>query len=132
MRLPLPGDSKPLVLGQVLSGMNPTDKPVAGTKNDPLMPIAWIKTYQGAKGQSGRVFTTTRGAATDLESEGLRRLLVNGVYWCVGLEDKIPPRPRGRPAEGMARRLRRRPTSCEPKNGPVPDFAVLLGNPSGH
>ena len=30
------------------------------------------------------------GAATDLESEGLRRLLVNAAYWAVGLEDKIP------------------------------------------
>ena len=32
------------------------------------------------------------GASTDLASEGLRRLLVNASYWCVGLEDKIPPR----------------------------------------
>jgi len=32
------------------------------------------------------------GAATDLESEGLRRMLVNAVYWCVGLEDQIPAR----------------------------------------
>ena len=92
VRLPLPGDSKPLVLGQVLSGMNPTDTPVTGKKNDPLMPVAWTKTYQGAQSQVGRVFTTTMGAATDLESEGFRRLLVNGVYWCVGLEDKIAPR----------------------------------------
>ena len=92
VRLPLPGDSKPLVLGQVLAGMSPTDKPVVGKKNDPLMPIAWTKTYQGSNGQTGRVFTTTMGAATDLESEGLRRLLVNATYWCVGLEDKIPPR----------------------------------------
>ena len=30
------------------------------------------------------------GAATDLESEGTRRLLVNAAYWAVGLEDKIP------------------------------------------
>jgi hypothetical protein len=28
VRLPLPGDSKPLVLGQVLSGMQPTDAPL--------------------------------------------------------------------------------------------------------
>jgi hypothetical protein len=26
------------------------------------------------------------GAATDLENEGLRRLVVNAVYWAVGLE----------------------------------------------
>ncbi len=91
VRLPLPGDSKPVVLGQVLEGMKPTDKPVSDKKNDPMMPIAWTKTYQGAKGEAGRVFTTTMGAATDLESEGLRRLLVNAAYWCLGLEEKIPP-----------------------------------------
>lgn len=92
VRLPLPGDSKPLVLGQVLAGMSPGDKPVENGKNDPMMPIAWTKTYQTAGGQTGRVFTTTMGAATDLESEGLRRLLVNAAYWCVGMEDKIPER----------------------------------------
>lgn len=92
VRLPLPGDSKPLVLGQVLSGMNPSDKPVENEKNKPMMPIAWTKTYQGKNGQTGRVFTTTMGAATDLSSEGLRRLLVNAAYWCLGMEDQIPAR----------------------------------------
>lgn len=92
VRLPLPGDCQPVVLGQVLEGMNPSDKPLVGKKNDPMMPVAWTKTYQGAAGQTGRVFTTTMGSATDLASEGLRRLLVNATYWCVGLEAKIPPR----------------------------------------
>ena len=92
VRLPLPGDSKPVILGQVLEGMKPTDKVLEGKKNDPMMPIAWTKTYRGANGQSGRVFATTMGASTDVASEGLRRLLVNAAYWCVGLEDKIPAR----------------------------------------
>jgi hypothetical protein len=92
VRLPLPGDCRPLVLGEVLTGMQPTDLPVAGKKNHPMMPIAWTKTYRGAGGHVGRVFTTTMGAAVDLQSEGLRRLLVNAAYWCVGLEDKIPPK----------------------------------------
>jgi hypothetical protein len=87
---PLAGDSQPLVLGQVLAGMDPDSPPVAGAKNDPLMPIAWTKTYRGSSGQTGRVFTTTMGAATDLASEGLRRLLVNASYWCLGLEAQIP------------------------------------------
>ncbi len=90
VRLPLPGDSTPLLLGQVLEGMKPTDKPVEGKKNDPMMPIAWTKTYQGASGKAARVFTTTMGAAQDFESEGLRRLLVNACYWTLGMEDKIP------------------------------------------
>lgn len=102
VRLPLPGDSQPLVLGQVLSGMNPTD-PAAGptenrkTKqtvdpNNPMMPIAWTKTYAGASGNRGRAFCSTIGAANDLTSEGTRRLLVNACYWALGLEDKIPER----------------------------------------
>jgi type 1 glutamine amidotransferase len=89
VNLPLPGDSKPLVYGQVLKGMKPADPPVEDKKNDPMMPVAWIKTYKSESGKSGRVFTTTMGASQDLESEGLRRLLVNATYWAVGLEDKI-------------------------------------------
>jgi type 1 glutamine amidotransferase len=87
-----PADCKPLVLGQVLKGMTPTDAPVEGKKNDPMMPVAWVKSYVGKHGKVARVFTTTMGAATDLETEGTRRLLVNAVYWAVGLEDKIPAR----------------------------------------
>jgi len=90
VRLPLPGDSKPLVYGQVLEGMRPTDKPVAGQKNEPMMPIAWTKTYRINGGQKGQVFTSTMGSSQDFESEGLRRLLVNAVYWLAGQEERIP------------------------------------------
>jgi hypothetical protein len=89
VRLPLPDDSKPLVLGQVVAGMKPTDKPVEGKKNDPMMPIAWVKTYRIGE-RTGKVFTSTICSSQDLQSEGLRRLLVNASYWAVGLEDKIP------------------------------------------
>ncbi len=91
VRLPLPGDSEPLVLGQVLSGMQPQDSPVVGKQNDPMMPVAWTKSYTGSAGKKARVFTTTMGAAQDLSSEGVRRMLVNACYWAVGLEDKIKP-----------------------------------------
>jgi hypothetical protein len=90
VRLPLLEGCQPLVLGQVLTGMQPTDTPVAGVKNDPMMPIAWSRTYRGEQGQEGRVVATTMGSSTDFASEGLRRLLVNAAYWCVGLESKIP------------------------------------------
>jgi type 1 glutamine amidotransferase len=90
--LPLPGDCRPLVLGQVLQGMHPTDPPVEGKKNDPLMPIAWTKTYSVEDGHTGRAFTTTMGASQDLQSEGLRRLIVNACYWGLGLENAIPAR----------------------------------------
>lgn len=84
----LTGDNvQVLVHGQVLVGMEPDDPPKPDT---PTMPMAWIKTYTGETGNTCRVFNTTMGASVDLESEGLRRLLVNGIYWCVGLEDDIP------------------------------------------
>src|SRR5262249_34881773 len=89
VRLPLPGDSMPLVLGQALGGMKPIDPPAAGKPNDPMMPVAWVRTYTGSKGKAARVFTTTMGASQDLLSEGLRRLLVNACYWAVGIEDRI-------------------------------------------
>jgi hypothetical protein len=90
VRLPLPGDSRTIVLGQVLAGMSPDDDPVASGKNDPMMPLAWIRTYRIDDGPRGRVFTTTLGAATDLVANGSRRLLVNATYWALGLEDRIP------------------------------------------
>ncbi len=83
-KFPLAGDAKPLVLGQVLSGMKPDDAPAEGAVNDPMRPVAWTKSYKG-----GRIFTTTMGAATDLENEALRRLVVNAAYWAMGMEKKI-------------------------------------------
>lgn len=90
VKIPLPGDSQPLVLGQVLEGMQPDDKPVDGKQNNPMMPIAWTKTYTGTSGKPARIFTTTMGASQDLLSEGTRRMLVNACYWALGLEDQIP------------------------------------------
>lgn len=83
----LTGDAEVLVFGQVLVGMDPADEP---NTDKPMMPLAWIKTYTGEQGKASRVFCTTMGASMDLESEGLRRLLVNGCYWCMGMEDQIP------------------------------------------
>jgi type 1 glutamine amidotransferase len=83
-------DCTPLVLGAVLKGMKPDDEPIAGKKNEPMMPIAWTKNYSVTEGKTGRSFTTTMGASQDFSSEGLRRLLVNASYWAAGLEDKLP------------------------------------------
>ena len=60
--------------------------------HEPMMPIAWTKTYRGASGRTGRVFTTTMGSGPDFANEGYRRLLVNAVYWCLGMEDRTPAR----------------------------------------
>ena len=92
-----PADAKILLRGQVLKGMTPdsgpadevkkrsTDKQEQGV-NDPMMPIAWTRNFKNPSGNTNRIFCTTMGAATDLENEGLRRLLANAVYWGLGLE----------------------------------------------
>jgi len=85
----LSGDSKPVVLGYVLTGMKPSDPIKPGKKP---VPIAWIKSHTGTSGKKARVFTTTMGHGGDLQSEGVRRMLVNATYWCLGMEAKIPQR----------------------------------------
>jgi hypothetical protein len=90
VRLPLPGDSTPLVLGEVLTGMRSDDPPVIGKQNSPMMPIAWTHSYKAPNGKSARTFTSTMASGQDFESEGLRRLLINACYWAVGLEGSIP------------------------------------------
>jgi hypothetical protein len=86
----LPKDAEVLVFGQVLEGMKPTDKAVNGPKNNPMMPLFWLRKYTGDTGKTSQIITTTMGSAVDLQSEGLRRLLVNSCYWAVGLADQIP------------------------------------------
>lgn len=103
VRLPLPDDSQSIILGQVINrkgefreddifyGMRPTDDEIAETNdqgvpvNETLIPIAWTKSYQIPEGEKGKAFTSTIGAASDLLIQGTRRLLVNGVYWALGL-----------------------------------------------
>ncbi len=110
VRLPLPGDSMPLVHGQVIArageyneedphyGMRPSDDQLVDGKNDPLMPVVWTKSYQVPGGAQGRVLATTLGSSTDLLQSGVRGILMNGVLWALGEEDKIP-------AEGAASEL---------------------------
>jgi type 1 glutamine amidotransferase len=97
-----PADATILMRGQVLKGMTPADPPAQYTKkradggeqdiNDPMMPIAWTRELKTADGKPHKIFTTTAGAATDLANEGLRRMIVNGVYWATGLE--VPAKAR--------------------------------------
>ncbi len=92
-----PKDAKILLRGLVLKGMKPADPAAAYKKkrasdkqeqdiNGPMMPVAWTRLYRNEAGRTNKILCTTMGAATDLENEGLRRLIVNGVYWAVGLE----------------------------------------------
>jgi type 1 glutamine amidotransferase len=80
--------SQVLALGQILDGMTP-ESPAARDKKE--LPVAWYRTYRGASGKSGRVFTTTHGASEDLLNEGFRRMVVNAILWGAGLEKSIEP-----------------------------------------
>jgi hypothetical protein len=52
------------------------------------MAVAWTRNYKWPSGKTSRIFCSTMGAATDLQSEGLRRMIVNATY--AGLEMKVP------------------------------------------
>lgn len=78
-----PSEAKVLLQGQVLDGMTPQSQPVEGSKNDPMMPVAWKIEKDHRK-----VFTTTMGSAVDFMNEDFRRLLVNASFWATGR--KIP------------------------------------------
>jgi hypothetical protein len=91
VKLPMRDTCTPLVMGQALTGGKPTDPPQTGNRyNDPMMPVAWTNTYKSPNGdKTGRVFATTMGASRDFAGEGMRRLLVNSVYWALGMESQI-------------------------------------------
>lgn len=89
--LPMSEKCTPLVMGQALAGMKPTDEPAKGKYNDPMQPVAWAHNYKAATGKEARAFATTMGASQDFSSEGMRRLLVNATYWTLGMEEQIPP-----------------------------------------
>lgn len=82
----LPEGCTALVYGQPLLGREygGADNP----KKIPL-PIAWVKTWTTTEKNIARVFHSTMGSAKDLESAGLRRLIINAAYWCLGMEAEI-------------------------------------------
>ena len=84
----LPEDCTALVWGQPLMGRSYDDEP--NTKKEPL-PVAWFKNWKTTTGKNARVFHTTMGSGKDLESAGLRRMVINAAYWGLGLEEKISP-----------------------------------------
>ncbi len=92
-----PADATILVRGQVLKTLEPGSgvadyrKKAKGVEqgiNDPMMPVVWTREIENPAKKTNRILTTTMGSADDLQSEGLRRLVVNGVFW--GLKMDIP------------------------------------------
>lgn len=94
-----PRDARILLRGIVLSGMGSNDPPAQDMKrrasdhgaqsvNDPPMPVAWTRVRVNESGHTNRILCITMGSAADLENQGLRRLIINGVLW--GLKLPIP------------------------------------------
>jgi hypothetical protein len=91
-----PANAKILLRGVVLKGMKPTDEPADYKKgradkqeqgiNDPAMPVAWLRVNDSDIGKGNKALCTTLGSATDLQNEGLRRLIVNAAFAFTGLE----------------------------------------------
>ncbi|MGE4618378.1 MAG: ThuA domain-containing protein [Planctomycetota bacterium] len=99
VRLPLPESCNVLLLGKVLSGMDPADGPCdveqrddkPYDKNNPMMPAAWTNVRISKDGKSQRIFSTTFGASRSFLREGSRRMMVNACYWCLNMEEQISP-----------------------------------------
>jgi hypothetical protein len=70
-----PADFTRVLLGQVTQTLAFDSPPVAGKKNDPMQPVAWVR---------GKTVVTTLGASQDLAYAGTRRLVVNGCLWALG------------------------------------------------
>jgi len=82
----LPASCTALVWGQPLMGRKQDDPP--NPELEPL-PVAWFKSWQTSQGKTARVFQSTMGSAHDFQSAGLRRLVINAVYWGMGMESAI-------------------------------------------
>ena len=82
----LPEGCTALVMGQPLIGREQggADNP----EKEPL-PVIWTKNWKTTSGKAARVLHCTMGSGHDFENSGLRRLVVNGTYWGLGMEEKI-------------------------------------------
>jgi len=92
-------DAEILVRGLVLQSLAADAPPASYQKarssdkqiqdiNTPAMPIVWTRMHRNANGTVNRTLTSTIGSATDFADEGVRRLIVNAVYW--GLTLNVP------------------------------------------
>jgi uncharacterized protein len=73
---PLHGDDNTVLLQGTSEG---SDKVGREAEFPPTQPVAWTRTYKGA-----RVFFTTLGHPDDFAHESMRRLTVNAVLWALG------------------------------------------------
>ncbi|MCC7374824.1 MAG: hypothetical protein IT581_09220 [Verrucomicrobiales bacterium] len=77
-----PADATILMHGLTLTGMNPNDPP---NIKKAIMPLVWLRDYKGETGKTSKILCSTIGAAIDLVSEDLRRLVVNACLNLTGM-----------------------------------------------
>jgi hypothetical protein len=82
----LPAGCTALVMGQPLLGRVQGGE--SNPKKEPL-PVVWVKDWKTSGGKTARVLHCTMGSAKDFENPGLRRLIVNGAFWGLSMEDQI-------------------------------------------
>jgi uncharacterized protein len=82
----LSGECKRLLIGQALQSGHQKELERFPITN----PVAWTKTYTGKSGIPARVFFSTLGHPYDFKLEPMRKLALNGIFWALGMESKIP------------------------------------------
>jgi len=75
-----------LLRGAVTESLDPASKAIDGPKNNPMMPLAWMREYTAPNGTAkGKAFCTTLGASVDFADEDLRRLITNAAFHLTGM-----------------------------------------------
>jgi len=77
---------EPLTMSQPLVSYEKTSEndPARGPKES-----SWTYHYTTTDGKKHRVFHSTQGASEDILDDSYRRLLINALFWSVGLEEGI-------------------------------------------
>lgn len=57
----------------------------------PAVASTWTRHYQDKDGDQHRVFHSTSGTSEDFLEDDFRRLIINGMFWAMGMESQIKP-----------------------------------------
>lgn len=131
-----------LLRGQVTESLEPASKAVAGAKNEPMMPLAWLRTYTAPDGKTqGKAFCTTLGASVDFADEDLRRLVVNAAYHLLGMPvpakadvafvDAFAPTFYGTNSSDYYKQLNRKPEDYGLGKSPATGLGAPAKKPAG-
>ena len=76
-----------LLRGAITESLDPQSKSLADdSRNNPMQPLAWVRSYTASNGTTGTAFCTTAGASVDFVDEDLRRLIINAAIHLTGSE----------------------------------------------